>query len=376
MSADVTQAAIRALGANHSDDYVLQPEKHAGDLPAEAGALARVLSSEHVGGIIAAYRAADTAAIAHQGTYKQLGRQGLQAILVAAIFGGLSLWLLGLEGWFNPAELLQIFRGPPIVIDPQDPASKIPFDLRLQISLALYVVLAGQFLWISDGFLAAWRIRRQRLFDKWNEERGLAERHRRELFEAVTSAEEPVRDGEAPLLPLQLEYFRRFQLDVQSAYYRRRGDQHREAANGSKGLSGQVWRLANAPGTPVIVFVIVIGILFTPSLPASLVSLLLTGLSLAGVLGVGFSNYFAGVSALNQDRLNAARYYIAANNLNYLYDHRLEPARADAAAGDRAAVKKFVDDVNAQISTEHKEWYLLHDSDSQPDLRLVRPAAN
>jgi hypothetical protein len=284
---------------------------------------------------------------------------------VATFFGGLSLSLLQSGQFLGPAEVAE-------QLEAAWSAGAEP-SWNLAANVALYVSLTLQFAAISAAFLAAQLLRGRRLFDVWNKERGEAELYRRTLFETVTRSDEPLRPGEIALLPLQLEYFRRFQLDVQSAYYRRRGDQHWEASNGSKGLGGQVWRAANWPGTPLAVFVIAMVILLAPG-QSALVSGLLTGLSLLGVLGTGLTSYFNGVSALDQDRLNAARYFIAAKNLNFLYESRLPAARKLAAAGDKEAVAKFVDDVNAQISTEHREWFLLHDPDSQPGLSVARPS--
>jgi hypothetical protein len=50
-----------------------------------------------------------------------------------------------------------------------------------------------------------------------------------ELFNRIVHTHETSQGDELPLLPLKLEYFRRYQLDVQRRYYRGRGEQHAAA---------------------------------------------------------------------------------------------------------------------------------------------------
>jgi hypothetical protein len=366
MAADTTRAAISALGTARGDDYLLRPELHASALPPVAGALARVLRRAEVEAIISAYGAADQAAIKHQSAYKWFGRLSLRATFLAALAGGVSLALLQTGTPAGPMALLDqvsaVLHGAAAIT----PA--------IAFGLALYGSLLIQFLAISAAFAGAAMVRRSGLFDLWNTQRGLAELHRRQLFETVVAGEEPQKAGEIALLPLQLEYFRRYQLDVQLTYYRRRGEEHQQAAEGTKGFWGSAWRFANFPGTPFAVFILAMVALVLQSALALNTGLMLTMLGLLGVAGTGLTSYFNGVSALNQDRLNAARYNIAARNLEFLLEQRLDPVRASAAAGEKAAVRKFVDDVNAQISTEHREWYLLHDAQTQPGLTVARPS--
>ena len=66
-------------------------------------------------------------------------------------------------------------------------------------------------------------------------ERAIAELARVKLFNDLMEANEEPRNGELPLLPLKLEYFRRYQFDVQRRYYSGRADEHARAAGQGKG---------------------------------------------------------------------------------------------------------------------------------------------
>ena len=87
--------------------------------------------------------------------------------------------------------------------------------------------IALSFACLALSILASLWLGWSKPFDIWMRQRAEAETQRIKLFRRVIDAEEQARDGELPLLPLQLEYFRRFQLDVQRLYYDKRGKQHR-----------------------------------------------------------------------------------------------------------------------------------------------------
>ena len=75
--------AEAAIGRDdQASDWQLRPELHAAALPAEAGALKRVLERAELKDIVARYRTADTAAVLAQARYKRIGRLGLYATTI------------------------------------------------------------------------------------------------------------------------------------------------------------------------------------------------------------------------------------------------------------------------------------------------------
>lgn len=334
---NITERAVATIG--HDDegaDWQLRPEAHGKALPPEAGALKRVLECEELKQIIDRYRGADAAAVTAQALCKRLGRIGLYAATVATLVG--VLFLLPVEGWLT---------GPPRII-------------------ASAVQISG----LVIAFLAARLLVLKKPFNAWMQKRAEAEIARIELFNRIVCAEETIRTDEIPLLPLKLEYFRRYQLDVQQRYYGGRGKQHADA----------LWR-NNRWLRVSFLITIVVAILGFLTVIATLASLEVAGLEWHGffsemltglqpnrvllALGITASAlYGLGISRslLDLDERNASRYLTTAVNLEFLTSTRLAAARKAAASNESQAVYDFVDDVQALISSEHREWILLEEA--------------
>jgi hypothetical protein len=191
-----TEAARTAIGTGAPLDWSLKPSEHVRALGPESGALVRVLKRSDLEEVVDTFESADREAAKARDRYKRLagwsaGLSSVAVVLAAAVLLGLSRsinsgldlrWLVGAQG----------------------------------AALAVSFVLS---------FVLAWT----RPFDAWMRHRGMAEHQRILFFTRVCEAKEPSRGEELALLPLQLEYFRRYQLDVQRKYYRERGAEHRRA---------------------------------------------------------------------------------------------------------------------------------------------------
>lgn len=337
--------AEAAIGRDdQASDWQLRPELHAGPLPAEAGALKRVLERAELKDIVARYRTADAAAVVAQRRYKRIGRLGLYATTVATLVG--AFFLLPIEPWL---------RGAPAAM-----ASTV------QVLALVVAFLASRLLAVGSPF------------DAWMKKRAEAEIARIALFEEVGRANETAREGELDLLPLKLEYFRRYQLEVQRRYYHGRGAQHRAAA----------WRNNRWLSVSLLVTVVSIGIGAIAALHiaaawgAAVPGWMLQWFSgLAGpqanrlALGLGTiasGLYGLGVarSLMDLDERNASRFLTTADNLEYLAANGLAGAREAAAAGRQDDVLAFIRRVQEQISSEHREWIALSAREQGPD-RLV-----
>ena len=186
-------------------------------------------------------------------------------------------------------------------------------------------------------------------------------------------AKETAGEGELPALPLQLEYFRRYQLDVQRRYYDGRQAQHRAAAWRSNHL---LTFSAVLTGVTIVIGVVIalnLGqrVIDWPDWLDQVISLvepaklnrivLATGVVASALYGLGVAR-----SLMDLDERNASRYKVVAENLEFLAAKKLPAARQAAAAGDHAAVLNFVEAVQDQISSEHREWISLAQREANP----------
>jgi hypothetical protein len=211
-------------------------------------------------------------------------------------------------------------------------------------------------------------------FAGWMRSRAESEHARIKLFKRVLEeTEEKPEEGELPLLPLQLEYFRRYQLDVQRYYYAKRGAQHARAVK----LGGYVriaallliaaavlpnfWQLQGRDWVPQVLKQIFVH-------PPSDTELAQRVFLCLGLIGSALQGLLASLSLMSHDERNATRYLDTSRNLEDLAGRPLEEARSAALEGDRERVLGFVALVHEQVSSEHREWVALRAI--VPDLSL------
>jgi hypothetical protein len=344
---DITNRAIEAIGRDEpSSDWILKPLEHAAKLPPEAGALKRILERKEHRTTMGQYAEADRNALSAQARYKRAGRIALGASLAATLVGA-------------------IFILPP--------AQGIPADVRGLATLAEYFLL-------FVAFLAARYLTFAHPFDLWMKQRATAEIARIRLFNQIMQDGEVARENELPLLPLKLEYFRRYQLEVQRRYYNGRGTQHARAAGHNK-----AWRSISLALTVAAGCVVVLASLSLLSyLNIELADLLRSIVNFAvwlraddrwllaiGVAGSALYGFAAARSLMNLDERNASRYLVTCDNLNYLHATQLDFARKRAAEGNELEVRGFVDRVQSLISSEHQEWVIWREMKPEPDVQAV-----
>jgi len=338
----VTIDPIGAIGPEQNSDWKLEPLSHARQLPPEAGALARVLERPENTAIMERYIAADQAAIKTQASY------------------------LNWSWWAFFCRFLSIVCGTAALLDIAGllPAGVASLGLGLQYGLIAAALVIGLVLSAREPF------------ERWMRERAAAENARLDLFSKVVSATEPERPGELPLLPLQLEYFRRYMLNAERRYYRKRGQEHARSAGATKR-----WQYTAIGLTALALLVAALGFIGTFTnipLPGALSTLADAAVTetgqlvmlAGGIVASALGDLTAATSLASLDRRNAARYLSNADNLDFLAEQYLAEARAAAAAGDRGQTQSFIDLVQGIISSEHREWTLLRDL--AKDLTLER----
>lgn len=344
----ISEQAIAAIGKDDpGTDWQLRPEAHARSMPTQAGALKRVLEGPELQQIIQQFRVTDTAAIAAQARYKRIGRISLYAGTIATVVG--ALFLLPLGDWLKGSLALA--------------------GSALQIGSMLVAFLASRILLVTKPF------------DAWMKQRAEAEIARIELFDRITRTELAHKGDELPLLPLKLEYFRRYQLDVQQRYYRGRGTEHAGAMR-----RNNAWlKLSFA----LTIISVLLGLLLGARLAADWLPVLrawvpdwsneLARLELnrvlltLGVLASAFYGLGVARSLMDLDERNASRFLTNAENLDYLSRTSLPQARQAAEDGRSDDVYEFIQRVQGLVSSEHKEWIVLGTRD-RADTRRSRYA--
>jgi SMODS and SLOG-associating 2TM effector domain 1 len=202
------------------------------------------------------------------------------------------------------------------------------------ILLALMGVATGGF-----ASMSLFRVKEGRLLEDWMMARARAETKRLSYFNYIVNSSVGPLDPQLELL--KLEYFRRYQLDLQLAYYKTRRSGHRNSAERTLNISaGSVMVAAIASGAAGV-----LGALRSEW--AALGSL--------AVFGAALQAFAAARESLNQDRRNAERYDNTAQALLGLRE-RLDDVRVGIAAGATSVLGEYVAAVQDQLSLEHRQW--------------------
>jgi hypothetical protein len=322
----VTELAIQAIGStSEATDWELNPARHAASLPDLAGPLKRILMTDEVQNVVSNYRSDDLSAAAYQQAHRRLAKfhtfaryieAGARpiAIVIAVLF------LLPYQRFFSFNDLTAIAENREI--------SHIAFIVELVALLMLLLFTGAQL--------------RARSLQRWIEHRTRAERLRYELFLKVMNADETVREGEIPILPLKLEYFRRFNLGVQFAYLSVRA----KASAYRRGPSPTMWLL--------------LVVLFLAAWLAVWLGAITGKLHLNPFLVERSFFLVGGIAALVVGTRKAATEYDAElrqrieatnliDNLAFLQERFLNEARQAAASGNAEGVNQFVRLVQGQV---------------------------
>lgn len=301
------QEAIRVIGPSDDDDYVLTPSEHADRYRDASPELAKLLESSAVRVIAERYERLDERALELQGAFEGTSSRARNAVFWTGVSSAVLLAGGGLSGVIAPTVRI------------------------------LLTSVAGAGAVVTGALARMWikRIKEGRLLERWMAARADAETERLRYFESITAGTDSV----DPIL--LLEYFRRFQLDVQRAYYRNRGVDHRRAADralnrGSIAVAGG----AAASGLAGVLSV------FQPAW---------TALAAVGLTGQAWASTVTNEEATAQSRRNAERYDRTGVTLDRIYE-RLDEVRTAVAGGDTAVLSEFVETVHEQLSLEHRQW--------------------
>jgi hypothetical protein len=302
--------AARIIGSGSPDDNGLSPLEHAAQLKTSAPKLAAILTRSAPVELARQYAEADTEALVAERTFKRWVIRANRAVLGTATVSALLMAVALLAGRLG--GLTQ----------------------TILIVLALIGVATGGF-----ASMSLFRVKEGRLLEDWMMARARAETKRLSYFNYIVNSSVGPLDPQLELL--KLEYFRRYQLDLQLAYYKTRRSDHRNSAERTLNISaGSIMVAAIASGAAGV-----LGALRSEW--AALGSL--------AVFGAALQAFAAARESLNQDRRNAERYDNTAQALLGLRE-RLDDVRVGIAAGATSVLGEYVGAVQDQLSLEHRQW--------------------
>jgi SMODS and SLOG-associating 2TM effector domain 1 len=302
--------AAGIIGSGSPGDYPLSPVEHAEQLKTSAPKLAALLTRSAPVELARQYAEADTEALAAERTFKRWVIRANWAVLATATASALLMAV---------ALLTDTLGG---------------LTQTTLIVLALMGVAAG-----GIASMSLFRVKEGRLLEDWMTARARAETKRLSYFSYIVNSSLQPLDLQLELL--KLEYFRRYQLDLQLAYYKTRRLGHRNSAERTLSISaGSVLVAAIASGAAGV-----LGALRSEW--AALGSL--------AVFGAALQAFAAARESLNQDRRNAERYDNTAQALQGLRE-RLDDVRVGIAAGSPSVLGEYVAAVQDQLSLEHRQW--------------------
>ncbi len=298
------------IGSGGPGDYGLSPVEHAEQLKASAPKLAALLTRSAPVELAREYADADTEALDAERTFKRWVSRANWAVLGTATVSALLMVVALLAGTLGALTQTAL------------------------IVLALAGVATG-----GIATMSLFRVKEGRLLEDWMTARARAETKRLSYFSYIANSS--VQPPDLQLELLKLEYFRRYQLDLQLAYYKTRRLEHRNSAERTLGISaGSVLVAAIASGAA--------GVLGAQrSEWAALGSL--------AVFGAALQAFAASRESINQDRRNAERYDNTAQALQGLRE-RVDDVRLGIAAGSPSVLGEYVAAVHDQLSLEHRQW--------------------
>jgi hypothetical protein len=326
MRSKLTEEAINIIDAAPSQGP-LRIAEYAKALPPRAAALRRVLlEDEEIGKAVERYREADFAALDAQARFRRLGWTAAYTGSLAAVLGGVLLYLAS---------------------DASTALMRSNLGL-VQSTLLSVSLLCAAFLFVFKPFR------------EWGLRRGDAEAMRLQVFGLMMSGRSPSGDNEIPLLPLQLECFRRHLLDDQRTFFALRRRQHRRTV--------LIWK-----GLGAIAFLLVLGSIFVQAVRLEALGVPVDALrrimasvaldqkayALAGLIGGSLQGLLAALTVMSPAERNANKYKEMLSRLDKYTAEVLEKVRAGAEAGDERAVGKFALQITDDLAAECGEWLIL-----------------
>jgi hypothetical protein len=311
---DPIKLAEEIVGEEKDNDYQIAPTRHAEEFKDKAPALSDILGSSRVKAAAQTYEDNDQAAKVAQIEFKRVFNRSNRAVLFTAFLIALVM------------------------------ATGVLSSGPLPLSVAKVLLIVFGVASVLMGALAAYdlnTLRQGDLLKDWMSNRALAETARLEYFSAVGKSTAGAAQSGVPIDLLKLEYFRRFQLDVQRNYYRQQSVQHLREAKRTLSYSG--FAVAGAA--------VVAGLAGT----LGFISPKFAAFAALGTAFTAFSAFAAMRDQVYQDQRNAERYRRTAEALQGMTAELDEVRKGVQEAGNEPLLG-FIEAVHEQLSLEHRQW--------------------
>jgi hypothetical protein len=317
-------------------------------VPPEAAALRQILDSSKVSGMMRIRREASETAAKAQKLFKRLSIVAIFGTAIATLSSGLLLYGAGSEA-AAPTPAITQTAPRPATQSAAAPATAGAPD-TIEQGLVRWakdhrtIIMSIQVIFLLVSSVAAGALGRLKLVERWAENRNRAEDLRREIFgEVLNQAHDMV--SSPPTAPdmgnpvsQALEFFRRYQHELQIGYYGRGVVRH-------EGWAGiLIWLTALLAGVAAITGVI-------GGFGGSF-------LILSAFLGIAVPILLSAAqswTATSRDSDKAEAYRKAKIALDESLLN-VDAVRAKAALGDAAAVRTYLDSVHGVIATERGGW--------------------
>jgi hypothetical protein len=303
------ERSINIIGASEEADFELNPQLHAEHISC-GSEFSSVLQNSRVQAERERYREFDSDAICQQDRYKSLARQARWMMLLSTCAGVATIAAVGF-------------------------VSSTDWVGRWAVSL-LALCSAIFSAW---GATSVYRLKQGHLLDRWMGARAAAEECRIGYFRKILETW-PKESDRIDLGLLKLEYFRRYQLEVQIAYYSKRGNDHSAASDTALRIAGIAFFLSTLASSIAVssTFVPVLGLMaaLTP-------------------IGAAIAAFSVSMEATNQDARNAERYRRTLDAL-LIAKGQLDEVREAIVNGDQDVLFEFAVVVQERMSAEHRQW--------------------
>lgn len=345
----INWVAVDVIGESEPSLTSLKAADTLKELPDEARALKALILSPAAETIIEERTTASRTADKCQKQYKFWGRLAVFLTLVGAAVG--VVWIIqDAQTGFDPE------------------VSNWQWLLTFEAGIA------------ALGVLITKKLTTGNFHTRWMRARVASEQARRRYFDFVCTSPELADFNAAQrfrvdLLSLQLEYFRRFQLDLQYNYFKQKARSNRRISRFFK----TYWFLAGALG------IVTLGVAFPEQLSSNDKVLMfldqdwiaegvehvdtMVWLAIALLLPFAQTALFDWGSIDNSSQ-NTARYRLMQAHLES-YREQLPEIRRAAAMGQGEIVTAFIEQVGDLLSHENAEWSEVHQSGHRPKFDVM-----
>ncbi len=313
---EIIESAKNTIGKSAQDDYILNAKVHSDELKSGAPELSQLLGSSSIKSIIDEYYIWNKKALDIQAKFNWWSNQARWAVFFTACF---SAFLVASSGLL-------------VIIDVN----------KTEASFIIGSLMAGSI------FFGAWAtvcfniLKSRRLLINWMENRAQAEEHRLEYFNLIASSPAKQTTNSEILQTLhKLEYFGRYQLEMQYSYYEDKAKVH--------GFKANKFLTYNALAMGGVALISGMAGAF------GIVDPKWTAIAALAIILQGITAMFTNKEAIDQNQRNAERYERTRTVLNRLKG-KLDEIREGIVDGNLELYNSFVKAVHEVLSVEHRQW--------------------